>query len=184
MQKKKSAQAHRKSAHRLGEEQVGREQIAELLELSHSEDPEDRHEAASHLCPCHVRTRIPAVWDALFRLMDDPVPRVRQQAWHTIEDGGKPADEEGLQRLEAIYARETEPKIRKFAEATFRKIGHDPLQREKFKVFAAGLRPPKRRGKCDFCGEDKFVELDTTTMIPTGDLPRAALICEACARTV
>src|SRR5437763_13258113 len=93
---------HQKRAHRPGEAHVSKQDIPGLLELAWSEDPDDRLFAARYLCPCHVRTRIEPVWDALYRLMEDVDPRVRQQAWHTIEDGGKPGDEAAAERLEAI----------------------------------------------------------------------------------
>ena len=38
------------------------------MELSRSDDSEDRLTAAKYLCPCHVRRRIEAVWQALYRL--------------------------------------------------------------------------------------------------------------------
>jgi hypothetical protein len=44
-------------------------------------------------------------------------------------------------------------------------------------------RQTRQRGKCDFCGaRDVLVERDLETMIPTGDWPRPALICERCVR--
>ena len=55
-----------------------------MLVLSESADVENRLCAAEHLCPCHVRTRIPEVWNALFRMLKDSDARVRQQAWHTL----------------------------------------------------------------------------------------------------
>src|SRR5258706_16113998 len=106
---------HQKAAHKQGERQAGREQIQELLVMAESEEREDRLIAAENLCPCHVRARIPAVWEALYRLMEDPGRQVRQAAWHTIEDGGKPADEAGSDLLEALCRKETDPKVKQFA---------------------------------------------------------------------
>src|SRR5579862_5216449 len=107
---------HQKAAHKTGEARVGKEQVAELLEMACSADAEERLEAARYLCPCHVRTRIPAVWETLYRLMQDPDPRVRRQAWHTIEDGGTPRDAASRASLEQRFRGETDPKVRKFAE--------------------------------------------------------------------
>ena len=73
----KGLNKHQRSAFKEGEERVGREEIQELLQMSQSEDPTDRLQAASFLCPCHVRKRIDEVWEALYRM---------------LEDGGKPDD--------------------------------------------------------------------------------------------
>ena len=61
MRKTLGLNKHQKAVRRVGEERVGREEIEELLAQSHSEDPEARLVAASYLCPCHVRRRIPVV---------------------------------------------------------------------------------------------------------------------------
>jgi hypothetical protein len=84
------------------------EQVAELLAMAQSNDEADRLSAAENLCPCHVRTRIPAAWDAIYLMMEDSSPRVRQAAWHTIEDGGKPGDEVSVDLLERLCRDEKE----------------------------------------------------------------------------
>ena len=183
MQKTLGRNKHQKAAFKKGEPRVGREQVSELLEMSESPDPEDRLVAAQFLCPCHVRTRIPAVWDALFRMMEDADARVRHAAWHTIEDGGKPTEAEAITRLEQICARETEPKVKKFAEFTLNKVYGPRKGAEEAKLWLAGRPERKERGKCDFCGETNvFVDLDLQTMIPTAGYPRPALICESCSQ--
>ena len=83
---------HQKAAFRQGERRVRKDEIENLIDLSRSEDPKGRLIAARNLCPCHVRTRIEAVWEALFRMLEDPDVPVRRAAWHTLEDGGKPVD--------------------------------------------------------------------------------------------
>lgn len=184
MNKKKGMNKHQKAVYRVGERRTGAAEIAELLEMSHSDDPEERLIAAEHLCPCHVRTRIPVVWEALFRMMEDADPRVRHASWHTIEDGGKPSAPEEIATLERICAAETDPKIRRFAEQTLDKVLGPRKAKELAMLKTAHLQAPKQRGKCDFCGRtDVFVERDLETMIPDGALPRAAWICAACAAT-
>lgn len=170
---------HQKAAHKVGEPRVGREQIEELLELSWSTEPEERRHAAQFLCPCHVRRRVDAVWEALYRMLEDPDVEVRRAAWHTLEDGGKPEDP----RLDAILGRtlreETDATVLRFARL------FEAPRREKERVtMAAAVRPaPRARGRCDFCGMPNVpVERDLETMIPTADLPRPALICERCAK--
>ena len=83
----------RKEARRRGEHRAGREEIGELLVMSRSGDPEERFVAADNLCPCHVRTRIEEVQEALYRLMEDPDAKVRRAAWHTLLDGGYPKED-------------------------------------------------------------------------------------------
>lgn len=182
MRKTMTMNNHQKRAHRPGEIKVDRIQIAELLELSCSADAEDRLHAAKYLCPCHVQTRIPAVWEALFRMMADDDPRVRQQAWHALEDGGVPTDEASFAKLEQLYHAEQEPKVRRFAQSI---IGKELAARQQVELTrqALAVRPaPKQRGKCDFCGATNVpVTRDLNTTIPTGGLPRAALVCASCA---
>ncbi|HLK60094.1 MAG TPA: HEAT repeat domain-containing protein [Chthonomonadaceae bacterium] len=183
MKKQLGRNKHQKAAHKIGERHVSKEQVAELLEMSVSDNAEDRLAAAENLCPCHVRTRIPAVWEALYRMMQDSDPRVRQAAWHTIEDGGRPNDEAGERELERIYQAETHPKVKKFAELTLTKVLGPRRDKDMAALWLAGRPEIKQRGKCDFCGEtDVFVTYERNTLIPAADTPRPALICEACTK--
>ncbi len=175
---------HQKAAHRPGERQVGRKDIAELLELSCSADADDRLEAATWLCPCHVRRRIDTVWEALYRLMEDEDWRVRRQAWHTIEDGGKPSDPEALKKLETLFGKETHPKVLGIARSSMEKAFGPNREKADMIALHAAAREHRERGKCDFCGESNvLVDLDLETLIPTNDLPRAARICDKCAKS-
>ena len=74
----KGLNKHQRSAFKEGEERVGREEIQELLQMSQSEDPTDRLQAPSFLCPCHVRKRIDGVWEALYRMLEDDDLKVRR----------------------------------------------------------------------------------------------------------
>ena len=178
MRKTLGMNKHQKAAHRVGERRIGREEIQELLEQSHSEDPEERLEAAQFLCPCHVRRRIPAVWEALYRLLEDPSAAVRRAAWHTLEDGGRPDDPNLDSILDRTLKNETDTTVLRFAQ----QVAGPRKDRDLLVARLAGRQQPKQRGRCDFCGENNLpVERDLSTMIPTGDLPRSALICERCA---
>ena len=180
MRKTLGMNKHQKAVYRPGERRAGREQIQELLEQSHSEDPAERLVAAQYLCPCHVRRRIDAVWEALYRLLEDPDVRVRRAAWHTLEDGGRPDDPALDAILERILKEETDPQVRRFAEH----VAGPRREQERLTMKILGRPQPKQRGRCDFCGErDVPVERDLETMIPTNDLPRPALICERCAKS-
>jgi len=169
---------HQKAAHRPGEVRVSRAQVSELLRLSRSESADERLYATKFLCPCHIRGRIPEVWSAIFRLLEDDDPRVRFAAWHTLEDGGLPPEPGSLARLESRLNRESDAKVRRFAQQI---IG--PALAERARLEQTALRRPssRMRGKCDFCGErDVVVERDLETMIPTASLPRPALVCQRC----
>src|SRR5690348_43970 len=115
MRKTLGLNKHQKAVRKVGEKQVGREEIEELLEQSHSEDAEERLVAASYLCPCHVRRRIPAVWEALYRLLEDEDVRVRRAAWHTLEDGGRPDDPALDEILERVLRSDTDRQVLGFA---------------------------------------------------------------------
>lgn len=171
---------YQKAAHRPGEKKVSRASIPDLLERSCSGEVEDRLTAAQYLCPCHIQARIPAVWEAVFRLMEDEDRRVRFAAWHTWEDGGLPADEEAINRMEAIYRRERDSKVRRFAEHILGQELAARAKRERVWLQMAA-RPSAHRGKCDFCGaQDVPVTRDLDTTIPTAGLPRAAWVCAVC----
>jgi hypothetical protein len=170
---------HQKAAHRPGEPRVSREDIAVLLELSRSEDPEERLVAATYLCPCHVRHRDEEVWEALYRMMEDPDVRVRRRAWHTLEDGGCPSDPAFEPILKRTLAQEQDRTVLGFA----RMFARPYEEKERIALRTAARPERKQRGKCDFCGEtDVFVRRDLDTMIPTDGMPRAAWICDACAK--
>ena len=173
---------HQKLAHRPGEHRVGRAQIAELLELSFSDDPEERLEAAENLCPCHVRTRIEEVWDAIYRMMKDGDLKVRKAAWHTLEDGGYPKDDPRMDAiLQHALEHETDRKVRHFVELQSK----GTLEREAFmlkvKNQTMGMSDYQLQGKCDFCGEsDRKVKKDFDNPLSFEGEARPALVCEAC----
>ncbi len=171
---------HQKAAHRAGEPRVSKDDIEVLLEWSHSEDAADRLIAATYLCPCHVRHRDEDVWAALYRMMEDPDVRVRRRAWHTLEDGGCPTDPAFEPILKRALKTESDRTVLGFVKAIA-----TPFEKKEQTTRKAMERPEKRqRGKCDFCGETNvLIRRDLETMIPTDGMPRAATICDACAKT-
>ena len=174
---------HQKAVYKRGEGHVGKEQIKELLAMSVSDDPADRLVAAENLCPCHARCRIPDVWKALFRMMEDVNPQVRRASWHTIEDGGKPGSPAEIAELERILNLESDPKIRRFAETAFKKAVGSKSGEEMAFLWNVGRSERRVRGKCDFrATENVFVDWDLQTMIPDGNEQRAARICGQCAK--
>ena len=173
-----SRNRYQKAAHRAGDVRVRRAQVDQLLALSGSSSAEDRLVAAKFLCPCHVRGRTDDIWDAVVRLMADDDPRIRFAAWHTLEDGGVPAETGVLERLEELLLRESNPTVLRLAKDT---IGPLLAQRDRQQLGLMRHREPAMRGKCDFCGERNVtVRRELETRIPTSGLSRTALICRRC----
>ena len=175
--KLKGMNKYQKSARKMGELRVSGDQIWELVELSQSSDSRDRLVAAKNLCPCHVRRRIDEVWDALYRMLEDPNVEVRRAAYHTLEDGGRPDDP----RLQEIFARaretETDKRVRTFLDRFLK----GQSGRERVELKAAQISKYADIGKCDFCGEANVsVRADYDTEIPGGESTRSALVCESC----
>ena len=173
----KGKNKHQKAALRPGEPRVGKEQIAELLEMSHSDDPEDRLVAAEFLCPCHVRKRIDEVWTALYRMLEDSDLKVRRAAWHTLDDGGRPADPILEEIFDRTLENETDRLIRKravkYTESRRKKLAAE----ERLGAYSEF----SEAGKCDFCGGSNLkVKKDLETLIPVNGEQRLALICEGC----
>lgn len=182
MRKTLGMNRHQKAARKPGEQKVSRAEIADLLDLSCSMEIDDRLVAAQYLCPCHIQARIPAVWEAVFRMMEDEERRVRLASWHTWEDGGLPSDEEAITRMEQILGRERDPKVRRFAEQIMRPVLAARAQHERT-LQRLAAQPRQQLGKCDFCGAMAVpVTWALDTEIPSGDGVRAARICSECAR--
>lgn len=178
MSKRKGLNKHQKAAFRPGERRTRSDQIEELLELACSLDAEDRQVAAQNLCPCHVRRRIDDVWQALYRMMEDPDVRVRRAAWHTLEDGGSPNDPAFEPILDRALATETDPQVRRFVELF---AGMRAAQEQVVLARAAAPRFPQR-GRCDFCGASNVpVRRDFETEIgAVGQTRRHAYTCAQC----
>lgn len=179
--KLKGMNKHQKAAFRTGEHRVRLEDIEYYLTLAESDDADERLEAANNLCPCHVRKPIDAVQTAIFRMMEDPDARVRQAAWHTLEDGGVPDDPRLDPIFERAVANETNRVIRRFvAEFAEPRLRAKQLVEQTRHERSSTLFT--QRGKCDFCGETNVpVKPDYETEIGSSAAGRRlALICEPC----
>lgn len=175
----KGLNKYQRAAFRQGELRVGREEIQELLLMSRSADPDDRLQAASFLCPCHVRRSINAVWKALYRMLEDQDVRVRRAAWHTLEDGGKPDDPALNAIIERTLERETDKQVLNFAWLFSQ--GREKRKQVEFEV--AAMPEYAERGKCDFCGARQVpVKRDFATELNVGGARRFALVCAPCDR--
>ena len=177
--KKLGLNKYQKRAFRIGEARVNGESIGRLIDLSRSPNPVDRETAARFLCPCHVRRRRQDVWDALYRMLEDPDRRVRKAAWHTLEDGGRP-DDPALDSIFERAAQEDSEKGIRLQAGAYLKARRGSADAALQADAEAGYRI---RGKCDFCGEsDLPVRRDYGNPLSFGGEARPALLCEACDR--
>ena len=168
-------------ARKLGEQRISGTEIWRLVDLSKSRDAMERLEAAENLCPCHVRRRIDEVWEALYRLLEDPDVQVRKAAFHTLSDGGDQKDPALQPILERARGTETDRKLRRTIDRLLRERKDKAKERAEFTQqvrLTVGEYP--EQGKCDFCGDFGPVRKDFDTAIPGSDDPRPAMICAAC----
>ena len=179
MARKPAKNKYQKRHHRRGEDRLRGDEIEHYLSMAYSEDAGDRLCAMEHLCPCHVRRRIDAVWEALYRGLQDPNIEVRKAAWHTLEDGGRPNDPKLQPVLEKIAKKETNPRLRQRAIELIKATKRVEEKREEL----LGMRAHYFQGKCDWCGETNTqVTYDYETDIDAaGAEKRLALVCENCA---
>ena len=169
---------YQKRAFRIGEARFSGENIGKLIALSRSSDPEERQTAARFLCPCHIRRRREDVWQALYRMLEDPDRGVRKAAWHTLEDGGRPDDPALDAIFERTAERDSDKGIRRQAAAYLKARGGAAKSARQ----AEARTDERKRGKCDFCGStDVLVMTDFETEIPDSGQLRFGLVCEPCA---
>jgi hypothetical protein len=178
MAKQKGRNKYQKAAHREGELRVNSTEVEQLLVMSCSSDPAERAIAAQFLCPCHVRRRIDEVWQALYRMMEDPDVRVRRAAWHTLEDGGRPDDLAFAPILTRAWQHETDPQVRAFAALLI----DEHRRRAQVEQVRQSRSPFQKRGKCDFCAQNNMPvrQVVDTPIAAIGGQPRLALICQQC----
>lgn len=178
MSKRKGMNKHQKAMFRPGEHRTRSSDISALLAMAQSDDANERCHAAENLCPCHVRRRIDDVWQALYRMMEDPDVRVRRAAWHTLEDGGSPNDPAFLPILSRALTHERDPQVRRFAE----QFASMQVEQETIALQQAMAPRYGLRGRCDFCGTEAVaVRRDFETELQTvGQAQRHAFVCAAC----
>ncbi len=177
--RRKGLNRHQKAAFRGGEHRVRGEAVQRLIEMAYSEDVGERLHAAENLCPCHVRKRVEAAWEALYRLMQDADVRVRRAAWHTLEDGGCPNDPALMPIFERAVANETDSQVRRWVE----RFATPALsERSRQDALRAAYTPFQAYGRCDFCG-GKGLRVRTdyeTELNGSGGSTRPAQICQQC----
>ena len=80
------------------------ESFHEYIQRTHHSDPRKRRQALKDLCPCHVRTDIPLLWDRIFECLSDEDGLVRDQALHALGDGSPAHLEERIvEAIERLY---------------------------------------------------------------------------------
>ena len=177
--RRKGLNRYQKAVFKAGEHRVRGEELGRLIELADSTDLAERLHAAENLCPCHVRKRVEAAWEALYQLMQDPDVRVRRAAWHTLEDGGCPNDPALLPVFERAVANETDSQVRRWVE----RFAEPALaERDRQDALRAAHTPFQEYGRCDFCGETgRRVRTDYDTELTcSGGSGRLAQICQRC----
>ena len=176
---RKGLNRHQKAVFKAGEHRVRGEELDRLIELADSTDLAERLHAAENLCPCHVRKRVEAAWEALYRLLQDPDVRVRRAAWHTLEDGGCPNDPALLPIFKRAVANETDSQVRRWVE---RFAAPALSERDRQDSLRAAYTPFQEYGRCDFCGETgRRVRTEYDTELTCGGgSGRLAQICQRC----
>ena len=136
-------------------------------------------EAMQNLCPCHVRKRIDAAWDALYCGLQDSDLKVRQAAWHTLEEnhGGRRDDPKLYPIMVEIAETEVDPKLRQSANSIIKKV----QTVEEKKQDLLGQRHHYFTGKCDWCGDStaKVCQLYDSKLEIEGTV-RLAQVCDDC----
>ena len=90
-----------------------KQSVSFLLERSYDADPVVRSAVAKHLCPCHVKTNVPEVWDRLLEMTNDPAPVVRRDVVHALADGSpRERAHQVAAALEPLY-NDDDPRVRK-----------------------------------------------------------------------
>ena len=162
---------------RQGESRLRGDEVKHYLALADSDDPQDRIEAMENLCPCHIRKRIDVVWETLYRGLQDSDLKVRQAAWHTLEDGGRPNDPKLYPILVEIAETEVNPKLRQNANDIVKKA--QTIEEKKHDLSVQ--RHHYFTGKCDWCGDSaaKVYQLYDSELKIEG-MVRLAQVCDDC----
>lgn len=109
-----------------GGRRVRRNEVEALLALARDPDGRVRARAVQTLCPCHVRTDIPAVWDRIFERAGDEEVRVRRQVLHACGDGSPREREAEAVAVVETLARDPDVRLRRQARrvlAAYRRTG-------------------------------------------------------------
>ena len=162
---------------RRGERRLRGDEVRYYRALADSEDPQDRIEAMENLCPSHVRKRIDVVWEALYHGLQDSELKVRQAAWHTLDDGGRPNDPKLYPIMVEIANTETDPKLKQQATELVQAVQTVEYKKQDL----SGQRHHYFTGKCDWCGDStaKVCQLYDNEL-EIGGTVRLAQACDDC----
>ena len=102
------------------------ESYFDYIKRTYDPDPKKRRKALKDLCPCHVRTDIPELWERIFECLADEDGLVRDQALHALGDGSPTHFEERIvEAIEKMY-NDPQPEVKKKARRMlnhYRKTG-------------------------------------------------------------
>lgn len=91
------------------------ESYHDYIQRTYDPDPKKRRKALKDLCPCHVRTDIPELWERIFECLHDEDGLVRDQALHALGDGSPTHLEERIvEAIERMY-NDPQPEVKKKA---------------------------------------------------------------------
>ena len=114
MPKKSAKNQYKKRKMKKGEPRLKGNELITYLTMANSKDPKDRLEAMENLCPCRLRKRVDAAWNAIYKGLQDSDLRVRKAAWHTLEEnhGGQPNSPKLYPLMLEISETELDSKLR------------------------------------------------------------------------
>ena len=105
---------------------MNRTKINGILEQTHDLNAKVRRSALLNLCPCHVRSDIPDVWDRLLETRIDPDPRVRSLVFHALCDGSPSSREAQVVAAVTAMQSDSDKRLRRRARgviAAYRRTG-------------------------------------------------------------
>jgi hypothetical protein len=106
--------------------QVVGDDIPMWLARTYDADARVRRDAVMHLCPCHLKHNVTAVWDRLVAMGADPDRDVRNWVLHVLTDGSPRARAAEVAQVLERLAHDRDPKLRRKARrilAHYRRAG-------------------------------------------------------------
>ena len=100
------------------------EDMDEIIQLTHSEDVDIRHEAVKQLCPCKVQKDIEAFWERVFEMVEDEDTRIRQRILHILCDGSPDRLEHRVMDALNSFNKDKDSEIRRQAHKVIASYEH------------------------------------------------------------
>ena len=183
MPKKSAKNQYKKRKMKKDEPRLKGNELITYLTMANSKDPKDRLEAMENLCPCRLRKRVGAAWNAIYKGLQDSDLRVRKAAWHTLEEnhGGQPNSPKLYPLMLEISETELDSKLREKAKSIVRRAQSET---QSIKGRSSDLllkRSNYFQGKCDWCGDRSMtVDYIYNNEFQIGTTVRLAQACAQC----